>query len=189
MEEIEVKFLNIDAAAMADKLESLGAKKLFDRIYRVITFDYPDLRLNEQAAWVRLRDEGEQVTLAFKQRLGTGKSGENDKGMLEHETVVSNFDQTAEIMRKIGLTEKFNEEKRRIRYVHNGIEYDIDEMPLLKPYLEIEASSWEEIDAAIKLLELDDKDKKICSAFQIYEQAGINMLDYKILTFKKQIKR
>jgi len=189
MEEIEVKFLEIDVKSIEAMLKELGANRAFERVYKVITFDYPDLRLNEESSWVRLRDEGDQTTLAFKQRLGAGKKGENDSGMLEHETVVSDFDQTAEIMRKIGLTEKFFEEKRRIRYQLDGIEYDIDEVPLLNPYLEIEAGSWDDIDKAIKLLKLDPKDKKICSAFQIYEQAGINQLDYKMLTFDKQTKR
>jgi len=188
MEEIEVKFLNINPEAIEAKLKSLGAKRVFERVYKVITFDYPDLRLNEQAAWVRLRDEGDSVKLAFKQRLGV-KKGQNDTGMLEHETVVGDFETTANILRSIGLTEKFFEEKRRIRYELDGVEYDIDEMPLLKPYLEIEAKSWDDVGKAMKLLELDPADKKICSAFQIYEMNDINQLDYKILTFDKQTKR
>ncbi len=189
MEEIEVKFLDVDPKEMGKRIEKLGGKQEFDRLYRVITFDYPDLRLNEQAAWVRLRDEGDKVTLAYKQRQGVGGKGQNDASMLEHEVVVSNFEATAQIFRSIGLIEKFNEEKRRIRYRLDGVELDIDEMPLIRPYLEIEGKSWAQVDEIIKKLGLNVDDKKIFSAFQIYELAGINMLDYQTLTFAKQTKR
>ena len=59
MEEIEVKFLNIDSDLMEKKLLKIGAKKVFEKLYHRKVFDYPDLRLNDQGAWVRLRDEGE----------------------------------------------------------------------------------------------------------------------------------
>lgn len=132
------------------------------------TLDYPDLRLHEQNAWVRLRDEGDKITLIFKQRLGgKGRDGKtNDTGMKEIEVVVSDFEKTAQIFYSIGLTDKFIEEKRRIRYMLNGIEFDIDYMPALKPYLEIEAGSMEEVEKGIKLLGLDPDEKKVFSAFR-----------------------
>ena len=191
MEEIEVKFLDIDPRRMEAKLVRLGAKKVFDRVFKSKVFDYPDLRLNSAAAWIRLRDEGDKIKLAFKQRLGTKGDGgkSNDKGMIEHEVEVSNFETASNIFLAIGLIQKFYEEKRRIRYMLDDIELDIDYVPLLNPYLEIEASSWEKIDMAIKLLGLNTSDKKIFSTFQIYQLKGINMLDYHELTFNKQLKR
>lgn len=70
MEEIEVKFLDIDPEAIEKRLLKIGAKFNFDKIHQRTIFDYPDLRLNAQGAYLRLRDEGEKVTLAFKKRLG-----------------------------------------------------------------------------------------------------------------------
>jgi adenylate cyclase class 2 len=188
MEEIEVKFLNIEPDSLENKLENLGAKKQFDRIYRRSVYDYPDLRLNNQSAWVRVRDEGDKITMGFKQRLSPSGLG-NDAGMKEVEIVVSSFDFACEFLKSIGLKRKFYEENRRIRYIYEEIEFDIDFWPLLNPYLEIEAQSWEEIDRGIKLLGLGEKNKKICSAFQIYEMNGINENDYDILTFDKQVKK
>lgn len=190
MEEIEVKFLNIDRPKLEAKIINLGAKKIFSLTYRILTLDYPDLRLNEQSAWVRLRDDGNKVMLAFKQRQGVkANSGSNDESMLEHEVEVSDFETTANILRCIGLVEKFQEEKQRTRCELDGVELDFDEMPLIPAYLEIEASSWDKIDQMITRLDLNPADKKICSAFQIYEQNGINMLDYQILRFNVQTKR
>lgn len=190
-EEFEVKYLDIDPAEIEQKLVMLGAEKVFDRIYRVKTLDYPDLRLNDEAAWVRLRDEGDKITLTFKQRIGSGSSDgrKNDEGMKEIEVVVSDFEKTTQILYSVGLTDKFNEEKRRIRYMLDDIEFDIDYMPALKPYLEIEADSMDEVEKGIELLGLDPNEKKICSAFQVYALNGINMLEYEKLTFDGLVKR
>jgi len=191
MEEIEVKFLNIDPKETEKKLKEAGAEKVFDKVYRRKVFDYPDLRLNDRGAYLRLRDEGDKITLTFKQRLGVkshdGKT--NDEGMEEIEIKVSDFEKTAELLTKMGLKEKFYEENRRIRHQLGDIEFDIDFWPLLDPYLEIEAPSWEKIDEAIKLLKLDPKDKKIFSTYQVYQLKGIDENDYQILTFEKTVKK
>jgi len=191
MEEIEVKYLDINTKAMLKKFKEIGAKKDIDRIFKSRVFDYPDLRLNSEAAWIRLRDEGSQITLSFKKRLGRrGDNGNgNDDGMIEYEVIVSDFETTSNILLAAGFIQKFYEEKRRIRYMLGDIELDIDFVPMLKPYIEIESNSWEKIDQTIKLLGLDPKDKKIFSTFQIYQLEGINMLDYSELTLDRQIKK
>jgi len=128
MEEIEVKFLNIDPKETEKKLKEAGAEKVFDKVYRRKVFDYPDLRLNDRGAYLRLRDEGDKITLTLKQRLGVkshdGKT--NDEGMEEIEIKVSDFEKTAELLTKMGLKEKFYEENRRIRHQLDDIEFDID---------------------------------------------------------------
>ncbi|MFA5729794.1 MAG: CYTH domain-containing protein [Candidatus Paceibacterota bacterium] len=191
MEEIEVKFLNIDPVLMENKLKAIGAKKIFEKLYKRRTFDYPDLRLHKKGAWIRLRDEGEKVTLTYKERIGVktfdGKT--NDDSMEEVEIIVNDFVKTAELLNRMGFIEKFYEENKRIRYQLKDIEFDIDFWPQLDPYLEIEAPSWEKIDEGIKLLGLNPEDKKIFSTNQVYKLKGIDELDYKEITFKGMIKR
>ena len=60
--------------------------------------------------WLRLRDEGDKVTLTYKKRFGTGEKFK-DEGMYEKEIVVSDFEKTADILNAIGMVEKFYEEK------------------------------------------------------------------------------
>lgn len=188
MEEIEVKFLDIDPGTLEKKILSLGGKKKFDRVFRRIVFDTPDLSLNSKGAWIRLRDEGDRIALSYKQRLGMDKKG-NDDGMIEEEVEVSDFDMTAKILRHGGLKDKFYEENRRVQFDLNGVELDIDYWPLLEPYLEIEADSWQTIDKTAKLLGFNPKDRKIYPTFELYKLNGIDELSYDILTFEKQVKK
>jgi len=191
MEEIEVKFLNIEPVSMEKKLVKLGAEKIFDKLYRRRVFDYPDLRFDKIGAYIRLRDEGDKITLTFKQRLGvkTHDGKTNDEGMEETEISVSDFEKTADLLRKIGFQEKFYEENKRIRYRFKDIEFDIDFWPGLEPYLEIETTSWGRIDETIKLLGLNPADKKIFSTYQVYQLKGINETDYKEITFDRMVKK
>ena len=191
MEEIEVKFLDIDPEKIQEKLKSTGANKIGEYFYRRQVFDYPGFTLDKKAAWVRLRDEGDKIILSFKQRLGTTSHDgtTSDIGMKEVEVIVSDFNKTAELLLNIGMIYKFYEENKRIRWKKEDIEFDIDFWPKLNPFLEIEAPSWEKIDEAVKILGLNPADKKIFSTFQIYKMNGINELDYSRITFDEMIKR
>lgn len=190
MEEKEVKFLNIDPDLIEKKLNKIGAKRIFEILYKRKVFDYPDYRLDKVGAWLRVRDEGDRIMLAYKQRtgIGAGKNG-NDEGMEETEVEVGDFDKTCEILLKVGLIEKHYWENKRIRYMLDDIEFDIDFWPELKPYLEIEAPLWESVDRGIALLGLNPDNAKKFSTAQVYELSGINSNDYKIGTFNKMIKR
>ena len=190
MEEIEIKFLDIDYAALQEKLLSLGATKVADYHYRRIVFDYPDFRLDKQGAWVRLRDEGDKITFTFKQRLAKAfDTGANDDGMYERETTVGDFDTTREILLKTGLIEKMYQENKRTRYVLDGVECDLDTWPLLPPYLEIEGESWEKVYATAERLGFKREDAKIFSTNQIYTLKGLDDRNYTKLTFDEQVER
>lgn len=189
MEECEVKFLNIDHDKLEKQILELGGKKQFDRMYRRVVLDFPGWPLNEQKSWLRVRDEGDKVTMSFKKRIDPGEAGSNDVSMHEHEIVVSDFAATIEILHQIGMIDKFYEENRRVRYILDGVELDVDYWPQLKPYLEIEAPTWEQVDQMIETLGLSPDDKKIYSTHQIYEENGIEEFDYSRITFEEMVKR
>lgn len=190
MEEFEIKFLDINSTEIEQKLLSLGAQKVADYHYRRIVFDYSDFRLDKQGAWLRLRDEGEKITLTFKQRLGDQiHTLAGDSGMFERETEVKDFDATREILLKTGLVEKMYQENKRTRYILDGVECDIDTWPLLNPYLEIEGDSWDKVYATAEKLGFKREDAKIFSANQIYRLKGLDDRNYVKLTFDEQIER
>ncbi len=136
------------------------------------------------------RDDGKKVTLAYKKRLGvTGVKGQNDSGMEEIEIIVSSYEDTISLLKKIGMIEKFSQEKKRITWKKGSVTFDIDTWPRLNTYLEIEGENWTDVDATVLELGFDLKDKVICSATQIYELNGINDKDYIIMNFDKWVKR
>ena len=128
MEEIEVKFLDIDKEKIEARIKDLGGRNVFSSLYKRIVFDFPDLRLDKNNSWLRLRDEGHRITLAFKKRLGVKSQNgkKNDEGMEEIEVEVDDFEKTANILRRIGLLEKHYVENRRTRYILADVELDID---------------------------------------------------------------
>ncbi len=156
-EEIEAKFLEVDITALEAKLESIGATKIGETLARITCFDYPNYSLRDNNAWVRLRTEFNQTTLAYKERLGVSSqdSSKNDEGMKEVEVTVSDFDTTKKMLFAIGMIEKFSQEKKRIRWQKGDVEFDIDTWPLTPSYLEIEGTSWESVEKATKELGLD----------------------------------
>jgi len=177
-EEIEAKFLNIDPEQIQEKLLEMGATKVGDFFQQWTTFDYPDWRLDKDLAWVRLRDEGDnEVSLSYKKRLGSSdRDGTiNDAGMQEIELKVNDFDKTSAFFEAIGFVIKHSAEKKRIRWVKDDVEFDIDIYPCLEPYIEIETTSWDKIKSSAEALGLNYEDKKIFSANQVYALKGIDV--------------
>lgn len=190
-EEIEVVFLDIDKKSLEEKLLSVGAKKEKEIFYRHTSFDYPDSRLDKDNSWIRLRDEEGEVILAYKKRLGvTSQDGStNDEGMEEVEVVVGSYEDTKEFLAKVGFIEKHEAEKKRSRWIKDGVEFDIDTWPEIPTFLEIEADSWDDIDRATELLGLKKEDRKICSVNQIYRMHNMDVNDYQTISFDKMVKK
>ena len=190
-EEVEVVFLEIDRDKIEQKLLSIGARKMKDMFYRHVSFDYPDYRLDNDNSWIRLRDEGRQIVLAYKKRLGvTSQDGStNDVGMEEVEIIVDDYENTKIFLRKIGLVEKHEAEKKRTRWQKGTTVFDIDTWPEIPTFLEIEAESWEDIDLVSKSLGFNPEDRKICSVNQIYKMYGKDVNDYQRISFNGMVKK
>ncbi len=147
--EIEVKFLNIDHNAMRDTLRAIGAIcEQPMRLMRRVTIDAPVMK--EKNAYLRVRDEGHQVTLTYKQFDALAIDGAK-----EIEEVVEDFDATIAILKAAGLPYSSFQESKRETWKLNDIEIVLDEWPWLNPYIEIEADSQEKLQHTAKLLQLD----------------------------------
>lgn len=187
--EFEAKFVNINPKEIEEKLSKMGAAPTEEKLFRSISFDYPGFPMDKVASWVRLRNEGDRVTLAYKKRLGVTTSNGNDSGMEEVQFNVDDFEKTKEFLLKIGMVVKFAQEKKRKTWIKDGVHYDLDTWPKLDTYLEIEASSMEEVDNCAKELGINLENKKVCSATQIYQMAGINDKEYTKMNFDEFVKR
>ena len=66
--EFEAKYPKINKEKIRKKLKLIGAKLVFsERKFRRVTFVNSFLKKNK--SWIRLRDEGDKVTLAVKSSL------------------------------------------------------------------------------------------------------------------------
>ena len=145
--EYEVRVLEINPEEMIKKLEDLGATKNGEYDQKRYTYD---LNPKDQAKWIRLRTNGEVTTLTLKNIENTTITGTK-----ELEIEVSSFEDTQELLERIGFKYKAYQENKRIQYILDGVELDIDTWPLIPTYMEIEGKSVEDVEKIIEKLELD----------------------------------
>ena len=177
-EEIEAKFLDIDVDKIQEKLKEFGAVKIGEFLQKWATFDYPDWRLDKDLSWIRVRDEGNgEISLSFKKRLGAvdRNASSNDEGMQEIQLKIDSFEKATDFFKAIGLVIKHTAEKKRIRWVKEDTEFDIDIYPGLEPMIEIETTSQEKIKTSAEALGLSYEDRKIFSSSQAYALKGIDV--------------
>lgn len=132
--EIEAKFLNIDFDDMRARLRAASAECVHPmRLMRRKNFDHTDMRLEAIGGWIRVRDEGDKVTLAYKQ-LDNRKID----GTKEVSVEVSSFDDTVALLMAAGLKQTSYQETRRESWVLDGTQIELDEWPWVHPFVEIE---------------------------------------------------
>lgn len=134
--EFEAKFLVRDLSDARRQLEEIGATCVHaERLLRRAVFDLPDLSLDRRGAWVRVRDEGDRVTMSYKQ-----VQCESDvTGTFETILIVDSYDRATELLNDIGMVRKSYQETKRESWTCEGVSFDIDTWPGLPPFMEIEA--------------------------------------------------
>ena len=147
MNEIEVKVLDINRAAVEARLGELGAELRSDELLSAVFFDFPDYRLRATGKLLRLRREGDRTFLTFKRRIGE----EGAKIREENEVMVSDFEVCRQVLSGLGLGETARVEKRRTTYrlgaANIAIDHHLGEHSFIPEFLEIEAGSVEQVRA------------------------------------------
>ncbi|HPQ82713.1 MAG: class IV adenylate cyclase [Candidatus Saccharibacteria bacterium] len=144
--EIEVKFINITIDAIQQRLLAAGAVcEQPMRLMRRALMETPDMAAKD--AFLRLRDEGNKVTLTYKQHLKTGIEAAN-----EIETTVDDFDAAKSLLEASGMIFHTYQESRRETWKLRDVEVVIDEWPWMPPYIEIEGDNEASIREAAAIL-------------------------------------
>ncbi|MDP3880602.1 MAG: class IV adenylate cyclase [bacterium] len=155
--EIEAKFAKIDSDEVREHLKSLGAKLVSaERLMRRKNFDYPDRRLYQKNGWIRLRDEGDKVTLTYKQI----NDSKDLHGTQEISVQVGNFDDTDKLLSVLGFEAWAHQENKRESWTLEDVEIEIDTWPWIPPYLEIEGPTEESVKTTAGKLGLEWKDAR-----------------------------
>ena len=149
--ELEAKFLDIDAEKLRGILKESGATLVhLERQMRRKNFDYPDGRLEKIGGWIRIRDEGDKVTLAYKQLVDRTIGG-----MKEISLVVEDFDKISNLLLAIGLDNKSYQETKRERWDFDGVEITIDMWPWIPTFVELEGPDEDRLKKVAAKLDLD----------------------------------
>lgn len=166
--EYEGRVLDIDKEAVQRKLADCGAELIVRKGYRRYVFNtIPAIK----DRWVRLRTDGQRAKLTVKEM-----SAATVDGVQEWETVVDDFETTLIMLEKMGLKPKGYQENRRELYILDGVKLSIDEWPGLKPLLEIEGYSKDEVYGMLGRLGLSSDKFTANSISQIYlDELGINL--------------
>ena len=145
--EYEARVLEVNKEELVKKLTELGAEKTADFDYRRRVYNFNPVTDHK---WIRLRTNGTKTTLTIKQILDATIDGTK-----EMEIEVSNFEETDKILNELGYVSHTYQENKRIRYVLDGVEIDIDTWPYIPTYVEIEGKNVEEVESMIDKLNLD----------------------------------
>lgn len=165
-QEIEVKFLNVDFDDVRARLKKLGAVcEQPMRLMRRVVIDYPDRKLQATGdSWVRVRDEGDKITLTFK-RTTEHEFG----GAQEIEVSVSDYQKTIDIFLAMGLIVHTDQETKRETWKLGEVEVVLDEWPWIPPFIEIEGMSHDKVKSAAEALGYRWNDAVFGSAVVAYE--------------------
>lgn len=175
--EYEIRILNIDVDKIIYKLEDMGAKKIGSYNQRRYVYD---IMPNKSDIFVRVRDNGEVVTITYKDKTIRTISGTKE---LEFE--VSDFDKANELLNILGFNNGHYVENKRITYEIRDAEIDIDTYPGIPAYMEIEGKNEEIVKKYIDELELNDYEQTCDSIFKIYARYGLDISDKRDLVFKE----
>lgn len=178
--EIEVKFLDVDLDDIRKRLENLGATlEQPMRFLRRSLVEEPHHK--EKTAFVRIRDQGDKVTMTYKQR-------DDERalhGTKEIEVEVSDFQKTVDLLEAAGWAPSTYQESRRETWQLGDAEIVLDEWPWIKPYIEVEAPSEGQVKKAAEALGFEWKDAVIGSVDVIYERDFPNMTVRGVIDIKE----
>jgi adenylate cyclase class 2 len=161
--EIEAKFLDIDPAAMRAKLTALGAVLVYPEVLmKRKVFDHPT---NKQNDWLRVRDEGDKITMSYKKVIDRTVHGTKEISI-----EVSDFDDACAILAAAQLTPKSYQETRREKWMLDDAEVTIDTWPWIPTFIEIEAPSEEKLKAVAEKLGLQWGDALFGSVEPAYQK-------------------
>ena len=152
MHEIETKILEVEASGIAMKLSILGAEKIQDVMLTVDWFSLAGVSKDDNPWFLRIRSYStgkiEVTWKAKSEMLGVSRRHK------EINVIVDNHEQMKNLFEEIGLVLYAHQEKNRISWQLDGVQFDLDTYPGMQSYLEIEAGSEDEIQEMIKKLDL-----------------------------------
>lgn len=169
--EYEATFTYINKDEMKKKLKKLGADLIRPEFLQKRTVFFPPNSVDIKGGWLRVRDEGDKITLSYKVVDGN-KITDQKEICLQ----VNNYENAVNILSSIGCTKKSYQETKRELWKFNDTEITIDEWPFLEPFVEVEGNSKEIVKSVSEKLSFDWQLAKFCAIGTLYsEKYGLSI--------------
>lgn len=176
--EYECRVLEINIDSFIKLLEDNGGVKKGEYFQKRNVYDFNPIDPNK---WIRLRSNGNDVTLTLKKL----EDRTSICGTKELEIKVSIFEQTDKILNELGYCSRNYQENKRITYILDNVEIDIDTWPLIPTYAELEGKNKEDIERLIEKLKLDKSKITTYDVTSIYNEIyNIDVMKFKELKFE-----
>ncbi len=147
--EIEAKFLSVNHDKLREKLIKIRASLTQPmRTMKRVVIHTPTM--TKKNAFVRIRDEGDRVTITYKQF-----DEDSIDGAKEYEIEVSDFETAIDLFSEAGLRYDTFQESKRENWRLGEVEVMLDEWPWLEPYIEIEGPTEDSVRSMAKKLGLN----------------------------------
>lgn len=180
--EIEAKFANVDVENLRETLHQLGATlEQPMRLMRRVLIEEPHHR--EERSFLRIRDEGDKVTLTYKRKSLTEEDTVDSTHELE--TTVGDFETTVDIFAAAGWDYITYQETRRETWQLEGVEVVIDEWPWIEPVAEVEGESEEAVRRTAEALGFEWSDAFFSSIDSVYAETYPGMSARGIIDIKE----
>jgi len=157
MIEVEAKMRLADPDGVRERLADLGAKRVSNLLETNTFFDTREgvLKASDQGLRIRIESNGEKTPRSVITHKGPRAHGKL-KSRNETEVVVADPRDAAALLGALGYQPVLTFEKRRERWTLDGCTVELDNMPYLGEFIEIEGRSDEEVLAVRQKLGLDD---------------------------------
>jgi len=165
--EHEAKILDVDPEFTEGLILGKGGQKLGERFLRRYVYD---ITPGDASKWIRLRDDGADITLTVKQITSDAIDGTH-----EIEVTVDDFAATNALLGVLGFTPKSYQENKRTSFILDGAQVEIDTWPRIPPYLEIEAGSKDEVIRVARLLGYEEIELTGENTIMVYARYGIDL--------------
>ncbi len=177
--EHEIKILDVNVEELIKKLESIGAKKVYDDVRTITALDTKDRHfLNVEDKLIRVTEEEKiKVTMHVNQSKPEEKAGIKFK--------TSRLKETMDFFHQLGLNPICKVKAPRISYELGKIDFDIDKFPKIPPFLEIDIEYLEEegytVESLLKVLGLENNKMVVMGTEDIHKLYNVDYFEvYKV---------
>ncbi len=178
--EIEARFKDIQVDKIIKNIIDLGGQDLGEKFLEETIFYDKELRWRDEGKFARLRSFDGKNIFTYKHI-----KKDSIDGAEEIEFSIDEPSQLKEFLLRLELIAFRTQQKKRHTLILDGVILDIDQWPLIPPYLEIEGKSESEVHAVAEKIGFDWNDALFIDARKIIEGYGIDVSKFKYFTFEK----